>query len=154
MDTFELAIEDGCYHLKELGLEFSEIAQIFGISEDAAKKKRESFARKLKSKQVEVTEFDKKFWEGILQETQGNDRVTLVDDKGRFYHGRRSELESADTKDLMALFDSGKEYLNTVPPMVLETLEKNKPGYNPLSPIKQLKDSLKVLEEILSKRST
>lgn len=154
MNTYELAIEDGCYYLKELGLEFSEIAQIFGMNEAAVKKKRESFARKLKSKEVEVTDFDRKFWKDILQETQGNDRVTLVDDKGGFYHGRRSELERAHTKDLMALFEYGKEYLNSVPPMVLETLEKDKPGYNPLSPIKQLKDGLKVLEEILSKRSS
>lgn len=154
MGDIELAIEDGCYYLRELGMEFSEIGKIFEISEEEAKKRYKAFAKKLKGKGVIASAYDKKFWEDVIQEARGNERVTLVDKKGTFYHGRRADLEKADTKDLMALFDSAKEYLNNIPPMVLESLEKNKPGYNPLSPIKQLKDGLKVIEEILSKRNT
>lgn len=153
MEDFELAVEDGCYYLRELGLSFSEIARVFGVSEAVARRKYNAFSSKLKNKQVYVSPFDKKFWEDIILETLGNERVTLVDEKGRFYHGRRTDIEKADTKDLMALFEYGKEYLSTVPPMVLESLDKGRPGYNPLSPIKQLKDALKLLEEILSERT-
>ena len=87
-----------------------------------------------------------------MQEARGNEKITLVDSEGEFYHGRRVDLEKAEAKDLIALFDFGKEYLNNIHPMVLESLEKNKPGYNPLSPIKQLRDGLKIVEEILSNR--
>ncbi|MBM3897067.1 MAG: hypothetical protein FJ358_00860 [Thaumarchaeota archaeon] len=153
MENLELAVEDGCYYLRELGMDVGEISRLFEISEDDVKKKCKTFARKLKSKQIIQSGFDKKFWEDVMQEARGNEKITLVDSEGEFYHGRRTDLEKAETKDLMALFECGKEYLNNVHPMVLESLDKNKPGYNPLSPIKQLKDGLKVLEEILSKRN-
>ena len=154
MDNFALAIEDGCYYLKEIGLDFKEIGNLFKISEEEARKRCRAFAKKLENKAVIVSPYDKKFWEEIIQESRGNEKATLVDDKGKFYHSRRADLEKADTRDLMALFEFGKEYLNTVPPMVLESLENDKPGYNPLSPIKQLKDSLGLIEEILSKRAS
>ncbi|HEY4674112.1 MAG TPA: hypothetical protein VIH03_08100 [Nitrososphaerales archaeon] len=153
MEDTELAVEDGCYYLRELGMNVGEISKLFEISEDDVRKKCKAFAKKLKSKKIIQSEFDKKFWEDVMQEARGNEKITLVDSKGEFYHGRRVDLEKAETKDLMALFDYGKEYLNNVPPMVLESLDKNKPGYNPLSPIKQLKDGLKIVEEILSKRN-
>ncbi|MCS4537606.1 MAG: hypothetical protein HYY67_01935 [Thaumarchaeota archaeon] len=153
MEDTELAVEDGCYYLRELGMNVGEISKLFEISEDDVRKKCKAFAKKLKSRQIIQSEFDKKFWEDVMQEARGNEKITLVDSKGEFYHGRRVDLEKAETKDLMALFDYGKEYLNNVPPMVLESLDKNKPGYNPLSPIKQLKDGLKIVEEILSKRN-
>lgn len=153
MEDTELAVEDGCYYLRELDMNVGEISKLFEISEDDVRKKCKAFAKKLKSRQIIQSEFDKKFWEDVMQEARGNEKITLVDSKGEFYHGRRVDLEKAETKDLMALFDYGKEYLNNVPPMVLENLDKNKPGYNPLSPIKQLKDGLKIVEEILSKRN-
>lgn len=153
MDDNELAVEDGCYYLRELGMDVGKISRFFEISEDDVKKKCKTFAKKLKSGQIVQSEFDKKFWEDVMQEAKGNEKITLVDSKGEFYHGRRADLEKAETKDLMALFEYGKEYLNSVPPMVLESLDKNKPGYNPLSPIKQLNDGLKIVEEILSKRN-
>ena len=148
----ELAVEDGCYYLRELGMNVSEISRLFDTSEDDVRKKCKAFVKKLKSRQIIASEFDKKFWEDVMQEARGNEKITLVDSKGEFYHGRRVDLEKAETKDLIALFDFGKEYLNNIHPMVLESLEKNKPGYNPLSPIKQLRDGLKIVEEILSKR--
>lgn len=153
MNNSELAIEDGCYYLRKLGLDFKEIGELFEISEEGAERNYKAFEKRLKNKEVIASPYDKKFWEEIIQEDSGNKRVTLVDDKGRFYHSRRAELERAETRDLMALFDYGKEYLSTVPPMILESLEKDKPGYNPLSPIKQLKDGLKVIEEILAERA-
>jgi hypothetical protein len=153
VEDTELAVEDGCYYLRELGMNVGEISRLFEIREDDVRKKCKAFAKKLKSRQIIQSEFDKKFWEDVMQEARGNEKITLVDSKGEFYHGRRVDLEKAETKDLMALFDYGKEYLNNVPPMVLESLDKNKPGYNPLSPIKQLKDGLKIVEEILSKRN-
>ena len=153
MEDMELAVEDGCYYLRELGVDIVEISSLFEISENDVRKKCKAFAKKLKSKHIIASVFDKKFWGDVMQEARGNEKVTLVDSKGEFYHGRRVDLEKAETKDLMALFDYGKDYLNNIPPMVLESLDKNKPGYNPLSPIKQLKDGLKIMENILSKRN-
>ncbi|MEE8239532.1 MAG: hypothetical protein V3R13_05540, partial [Nitrososphaerales archaeon] len=65
---------------------------------------------------------------------------------------RKSDLEGMKTADLLALFEINKEFLMMVPQVALDTLKQHKIGYDPLLPIKQIQESVPVIESILKKR--
>jgi len=146
------SIQDGCYYLHKFGLGYDELASIFDIEEREAKEFVKTFKQRIDSGQIQETAFDMSFWEDVINESREGLRVTLVSAEGQFYHGRRSDLERMKTAELLALFDINKDFLMMVPQVALDTLKQHKIGYNPLLPIKQVQESVTIIESILGKR--
>lgn len=146
------SIQDGCYYLHKNGLTYDELANIFGIERKEAKEFVKKFKERIDRGQIQETAFDMSFWEDVINESREGSRITLVSAKGHFYHGRRSDLERMKTADLLALFEINKEFLMMVPQVALDTLKQHKIGYDPLIPIKQIQESVTIIESILGKR--
>jgi len=146
------SIQDGCYYLHKFGLSYDELASIFGIQKKEAKEFVKKFKERIDKGQIQETAFDMSFWKDVIDESREGSRITLVSSKGQFYHGRKSDLERMKTADLLALFEINKEFLMMVPQVALDTLKQHKIGYDPLLPIKQIQESVPVIESILKKR--
>lgn len=151
-DTANEAIQDGCYYLHKLGFSYKQLSEMFVITEQEALDQVTKYQERMEKGELEETPIDARFWEDLVKESMGNTRITLVNEKGHFYHGRRTDLETMKTSELMALFEVNKDFLLKVPQVVLDSLKHHKVGYNPLLPFRQVQDSLKVMEEILEKR--
>ena len=147
------AIRDGCYYLHKLGLGYQEISDMFGIEMNESMQFVNEYKDGIEKGEIEETSFDQRFWEDILKESSGNSKVTLVNEKQHFFHGRKSDLEKMSTEDLIALFEVNKDFLLRVPQVVLDSLKHHKIGYNPLLPFRQVQESVKLLEKILEKRA-
>jgi len=146
------SIQDGCYYLHKFGLSYDDLASIFGIETSEAKEFVRKFREKIAKGQIEETTFDMSFWKDVINESKDGSRITLVNSEGQFYHGRKSDIERMKTADLLSLFEINKEFLMMVPQVALDTLKGHKVGYNPLIPLKQVQESVKIIESILVKR--
>ncbi len=146
------SIQDGCYYLHKFGLTYEELASIFTIEKSEAREFVLRFKEKIDKGEIQETAFDMSFWEDVLKETRDGLRITLVNGEGKFYHGRRSDLDGMKTDELLALFEINKEFLMMVPQVALDTLKQHKVGYNPLIPIKQVQESVTLIESLLGKR--
>lgn len=141
----ELALEDACYYLRKLGMADAEIARVLAIAVEEVERKQAAFRRRLDRGEVVESTVDLHFWRNVQQEAAGDVKVTVVDRGGRFYHGWRSQLERADAKTLMMLFEACRDFLGRHPEINLP----RPTGYDPLAPIRQVKSSLPILEQIL-----
>ncbi|MFI5419688.1 MAG: hypothetical protein ACHQ1H_01845, partial [Nitrososphaerales archaeon] len=91
------------------------------------------------------------FWARINQESSGDEKITLVDDKGKYYHGWRSEIEKLGTAELVELLVVNKKYSDQHP---LSEFSKTQPviGYDPIVPLRDIRRSVTLIDQILQKR--
>jgi hypothetical protein len=143
-------LEDACYYLRKLGAPLDEIATQFGISPGTVAELADRWADKLARGQVKEDPVDLEFWRNVRREAGGDQKLTLVDRDGHFYHGWRSQLEQADTATLLMLYEACREFVARHP-------ELNFPapvGYDPLAPARQVKAVVPVLQTLLDRRTS
>jgi hypothetical protein len=146
-------VEEACFYLVELEVPLEEIAKEFGMTADQVRNAARSYAGKISSHSVKYDEDAKDFWSRNFREGTGDVRVTLVDDRGSYYHGWRSELESMETDKLFAVLITNKKYADGHP---LSEFSKGHPiiGYDPLIPLRRIRSSVEIIEQILEKRDS
>jgi len=143
--------EEACFYLAELKKPEKEIASELGISEDKVRDFISDYKKKIDGGKVTYDLESKEFWSKASRESGGDERITLVDDKGRYYHGWRSEIEKMSTEQLVELLVVNKKYSDAHP---LSEFSKTQPavGYDPMVPLRNIRRAVFIIEEILEKR--
>jgi hypothetical protein len=144
-------LEEACFYLSELEKPFGEIARDFNISEEQAHKFQSEYKSKIDSGEVTYDPDAKEFWSKLARESGGDERITLVDEKGRYYHGWKSELEKMTTEQLVELLVVNKRYSDAHP---LSEYSKTQPavGYDPIVPLRNIRRSVSLIDSILQER--
>ena len=144
-------IEEACFYLSKLNLKPSEIGKAFNLTTAQVKKASGSFKKKIDQGKAKYEEETKEFWAKNYKESSGDERVTLVDDKGRYYHGWKSELENLSSEKIVELLVVNKQYSDKHP---LSEFSKGVAivGYDPLIPLRNIRRTVRLLEEILEKK--
>ena len=144
-------VEEACFYLSELGKPILEIGADLNLSSDQVKQAVESDRKKIESGVVVYEEDAKDFWAKIRRENTGDEKITLVDDKGRYYHGWRSEIDNMGTEELVELLVVNKKYSDRHP---LSEFSKTQPvvGYDPIVPLRNIRRTVSIIDEILQKR--
>jgi len=146
----EDVLEEGCYYLSELGLPSAEIARHFQVGEDEARRLAASYASKLKAGKVSADPFDRQFWEDVKKEAEGDVKLTFVSDRG-FHHSWRSEVSRLDTRALMNIYESSKDFLNADPNQ--RFLDFPPPtGFDPLATEREVRKAVEVVRSLLEGR--
>jgi len=144
-------VEEACFYLSELEKPISEIGNDLNLSSDQVKEAIESYRKKIESGTLTYDEDAKDFWAKIRRENTGDEKITLVDDKGRYYHGWRTEIENMGTEELVELLVVNKKYSDRHP---LSEFSKTQPvvGYDPIVPLRNIRRTILIIDEILQKR--
>lgn len=144
-------VEEACFYLKELEASPEEIGKQLNLTSSQVDEAVSRFKKRLKDNTAKYDEDAKQFWAQSLRESSGDEKITLVDDKGRFYHGWKSELMKLKTDELAELYFVNKEYSDKHP---LSEFSKSQPivGYDPLIPLRNIRKTISFLDEILQKR--
>ncbi|HXQ92945.1 MAG TPA: hypothetical protein VN739_08045 [Nitrososphaerales archaeon] len=144
-------VEEACFYLSELEKPISEIGNDLNLSSDQVKEAIESYRKKIESGTLTYDEDAKDFWAKIRRENMGDEKITLVDDKGRYYHGWRTEIENMGTEELVELLVVNKKYSDRHP---LSEFSKTQPvvGYDPIVPLRNIRRTILIIDEILQKR--
>jgi len=144
-------VEEACFYLSKLGKNAAEIAKEFSMTGSQVDAAIESYSKKIETNQVAYDEDTKDFWARINQESSGDEKITLVDDKGRYYHGWRSEIEKLGTAELVELLVVNKKYSDRHP---LSEFSKTQPvvGYDPIVPLRNIRRTVYLIDQILQKR--
>jgi hypothetical protein len=153
-DTLETDyVEEACYYLSALNVGKKEIASSFGLDEMQVENAIKSYKEKIDSGSVKFEEDAKEFWARSYKEGSGDERITLVDDKGRYYHGWKSELETFSTEQVVELLVVNKQYSDRHP---LSEFSKGGTivGYDPLIPLRNIRRTVQFLEELLVKKES
>ena len=152
MQLEEEYVEEACFYLSELGIPISEIEKSLSLTSDSVKKAIESYRKKIGAGSVKYEEDAKDFWAKASRENSGDEKITLVDDKGRYYHGWRSEIQSRPTEELVELLVVNKQYSDKHP---LSEFSKTQPvvGYDPIVPLRNIRRTVSIIDEILQKRA-
>ena len=110
-----------------------------------------SYKARIDSGSISYDEETKAFWAKSLKESSGDEKITLVDDKGRYYHGWKSEIEKMPTEQLIELLVVNKQYSDRHP---LSEFSKSQPvvGYDPLIPLRNIRRTVSMIDETLQKR--
>lgn len=152
MQLEEEYVEEACFYLSELKLPAAEIEKVLNVTSDVVKKSIETYRNKINSGSIKYEDDAKDFWAKILRENKGDEKITLVDEKGRYYHGWRSEIESRPTEQLVELLVVNKQYSDKHP---LSEFSKTQPvvGYDPIVPLRNIRRTVSIIDEILQKRA-
>ena len=144
-------VEEACFYLSENKIDKKEIASAFNLSASQVARAVSSYRKKISQGTAKYEEDAKGFWAKNYKQTSGDERITLVDDKGRYYHGWRSELEQLSSEKVVELLVVNKQYSDKHP---LSEFSKGHAviGYDPLVPLRNIRRTVSVLEEILSKK--
>jgi hypothetical protein len=144
-------VQEACFYLFRLGKRKDEIAKEFNMTTLQVDAAIGSFNTKIESKEVSFDEATQDFWSRINQESSGDEKITLVDDKGRYYHGWRSEIEKLGTTELVELLVVNKKYSDQHP---LSEFSKTQPavGYDPIVPLRDIRRAVTLIDQILQKR--
>lgn len=144
-------LEEACFYLFELNKPSLEIAAELKLSEDEVNRAILDYRKKIEAGRLSYDPDAKEFWRKIDQESRGDERITLVDEKGRYYHGWKSELEKMTTEQLAELLFVNKKYSDSHP---LSEFSKTQPtvGYDPIIPLRNIRRAVSVIDEILQKR--
>ena len=144
-------VEEACFYLSELGQTPAQIGGQLNLTESQVSVALSDYRRKLDSKIVHYDPDTKEFWSKILKESSGDERITLVDDKGRYYHGWRSEIEKMSTEQLVELLVVNKQYSDRHP---LSEFSKTQPavGYDPIVPLRNIRRTVSIIDSLLQKR--
>jgi len=146
-EVSEEVLEEGCYHLSKLGLEPSEIARHFEISEARVRGLASSYALKLKTGKVSSEPFDERFWQDVKKEAEGDVKLTFVSDKG-FHHSWKSEVSKLGAGSLMNIYESSMDFLGADPNQKFLDYPPPK-GYDPLAAEREVKKSVEVVKALL-----
>jgi hypothetical protein len=144
-------VQEACYYLSELKLSQEEIAKEFKLTPEQVSVAISGYKAMLDSGAVFYSEDTKAFWAKNLRESSGDEKITLVDDKGRYYHGWKSEMEEMTTEQLVKLLVVNKQYSDRHP---LSEFSKTQPvvGYDPLIPLRNIRRTVSIIDEILQRR--
>ncbi|MDG7000845.1 MAG: hypothetical protein JRN15_17265 [Nitrososphaerota archaeon] len=144
-------VEEACFYLTELKVTPSIIGKEFNMTADQVGNAAKRYRKKIESKQVSYDEEVKSFWAKNLRETSGDERITLVDEKGRYYHGWKSEIEKMSTESLVELLVVNKQYSDKHP---LSEFSKTQAvvGYDPIVPLRNIRRTVSIIDEILQQR--
>ena len=145
-------VEEACFYLSELKVAPSDIGKEFNLTPEQALLAASNYRSKVDSGEKKYDEETKSFWAKSLRESSGDEKITLVDDKGRYYHGWRSEIERMKTEELVELLVVNKQYSDRHP---LSEFSKTQPvvGYDPIVPLRNIRRTVSIIDEILQKRS-
>ena len=143
--------EEVCFYLFELKKSIAEIASELGMSESQVVEAVQSYKKKIDEGKISYDPDATEFWKKAQRESSGDERITLVDDKGRYYHGWKSEFEKMSTEQLVELLVVNKKYSDAHP---LSEFSKTQPavGYDPIVPLRNIRRAVFIIEELLQKR--
>jgi len=144
-------LEEACFYLSELHESHEDIASGLKISESQVVEAIQDYRKKIEAGKLAYDENAKEFWGKLLRENGGDEKITLVDDKGRYYHGWKSQFEKMATEQLVELLIVNKRYSDAHP---LSSFSKTQPtvGYDPIVPLRNIRRTVALLDEILQKR--
>ncbi|MDA4111205.1 MAG: hypothetical protein OK439_01600 [Thaumarchaeota archaeon] len=128
-----------------------EVGKEFSLTSSQVKSAIDSYQKKIDTKQISYDVETKQFWAQINQESTGDEKITLVDDKGRYYHGWKTEIEKLDTAALVELLVINKKYSDRHP---LSEFSKTQPvvGYDPIVPLRNIRKTVLLIDKILQSR--
>jgi hypothetical protein len=146
-------VEEACFYLSRLKLSIAEIGKELNMTADQVEKAASSYKARIDSGNVNYDEEAKAFWSKNLRESSGDEKITLVDEKGRYYHGWKSEIEKMSTEELVNLLVVNKQYSDRHP---LSEFSKTQPaiGYDPLIPLRNIRRAVLIIDETLQKRES
>jgi hypothetical protein len=146
-------IEEACFYLSELKLSLEEIGKEFNLTPDQVETAASNYKERIDSGLINYDEETRAFWSKSLRESSGDEKITLVDEKGRYYHGWKSEIEKMSTEQLVDLLVINKQYSDRHP---LSEFSKTQPavGYDPLIPLRNIRRSVSIIDETLQKRES
>lgn len=144
-------VEEACFYLAENKVKTGEIAKAFNLTLPQVKKAIVSYRKKIDQKKATFEEDTKDFWAKNFKESSGDERVTMVDDKGRYYHGWKSELENLSSEKIVELLVINKQYSDKHP---LSEFSKGQSviGYDPIVPLRNIRHTVSILEDLLRKK--
>lgn len=143
-------LEEAYYHLSKLGLTVEQIAVRFETSPGEVADLIGSYSSKLNSGKIAEGDFDRTFWEGVKKEAEGDQKLTVVSDKG-FHHVWKSELQKLDGVALMAIYESSRDFLGADPNQKFLDYPPPK-GYDPLAMDREVRKAVGVLGELLDSK--
>lgn len=150
VDISEDVLEEGCYHLSEMGLSPDQVAEHFETTPARVRKFVKGYTLKLKRGDVVASEIDRAFWEDVKKEAEGDVKLTFISDKG-FHHAWKSELARLDGPALMLIFEHSKDFLGADPNQKFLDFPPPK-GYDPLAMDREVKKAVGVLGELLAEK--
>jgi hypothetical protein len=144
-------VEEACFYLSSLNVGKKAIADSFGLDEPQVEFAISSYKGKIDSGAAKFEDDAQEFWARSYKESTGDERITMVDDKGRYYHGWRSELEKLSSQEVVELLVVNKQYSDRHP---LSEFSKGETiiGYDPLVPLRNIRRTVQLLEQILEKK--
>ena len=144
-------VEEACFYLSELKIDPGDIASEFNLDVKQVRAAIRSFKKKIQIGKAEYDDETKQFWSKNYRESRGDLKITLVDDKGRYYHGWKSELDEMDTEKLVQLLVVNKQYSDRHP-LAEFTKSEAVIGYDPMVPLRNIRKTVLMIEEILQRR--
>ena len=146
-------VEEACFYLSELKLSTADIGKEFNMTVDQVEKASSNYKAKIDSGNVNYDQEAKAFWLKNLRESSGDEKITLVDGMGRYYHGWKSEIKKMSTEELVNLLVVNKQYSDRHP---LSEFSKTQPaiGYDPLIPLRNIRRTVLIIDETLQKRES
>jgi hypothetical protein len=144
-------LEEACFYLFELNQTPELIASELSLTQNEVTQAIRDYRKKIDEGKQEYDEDAKEFWGKLQRESGGDEKITLVDDKGRYYHGWRSELEKMTTEQLVELLVVNKRYSDAHP---LSSFSKTQPavGYDPIVPLRNIRRTVSLIDGILQNR--
>ena len=146
-------VEEACFYLSELKLSSNDISKHFEMTPDQVDAAIADYKSKIDSGKMRYDVETRDFWAKNLKEGSGDEKITLVDEKGRYYHGWKSELEKMTTEQLVNLLVVNKQYSDSHP---LSEFSKAQAviGYDPLIPLRNIRRTVSMIDETLQKRES
>jgi len=144
-------VEEACFYLSEERIDKRDIARSFNLTIPEVDLAITSYKTRIEKGKAKFEEETKKFWAKNYKENSGDERVTLVDDKGRYYHGWKSELEKLSSEKIVELLVINKQYSDKHP---LSEFSKGETiiGYDPLVPLRNIRRTVSLLEDLLQRK--
>ncbi len=144
-------IEEACFYLFENKVRKDEIASAFNLTSAQVTRAITSYSKKISQGKAKYEVDAKEFWSKNYRESSGDERITLVDEKGRYYHGWKAELEKLSSEKIIELLVVNKQYSDKHP---LSEFSKGHAviGYDPLVPLRNIRRTVVLLEEILARK--
>lgn len=146
-------MEEACFYLSEQKLGKKDIAEAFNLSLAQVESAILSYKTKIDKGIANYESDANEFWAKNYRESSGDERVTLVDDKGRYYHGWKTELENLSSEKIVELLVINKQYSDKHP---LSEFSKGQAviGYDPIVPLRNIRRTVSLLEELLEKKES
>jgi hypothetical protein len=144
-------LEEACFYLSEIEKPIKDIASELHLTEAQVDYAIREYREKIDRGKVAYDPEAKEFWSKLQKESGGDERITLVDEKGRYYHGWKSELEKMATEQLVELLVVNKKYSDAHP---LSEFSKTQPavGYDPIVPLRNIRRAVSLIDQLLQRR--